>query len=394
MLQMGGTVKDVALSAFISGLAVTIGSIFWGKIIDTMHLRRTVIVISSASMAVLASLINLVSTIESLILISVILGFLTSGTGSVLNLLVMEKSRREEWIRTINWTSMFSCTGIVIAMMMGFLWLQEHNVKSYATLCAAISLASLVLAITFIKDRFPENSNAASLSRHRITPMAKQSKYVKLSFFASANTIQSLYKITIDKKLFFFVAVFLYFFSGNLFFTPYTPFLKDNGISDSEVFLAYSVLYLSQTIILPFSHRMIASSEEKIGRLSYLPRMLGIVLVLATALLLSGSPSSVMVVTLIAFVLVDAAFSMWNTTIASSLMKMVQNGKSGTLMGVNSSITSAGLLVGSIVSGQVTASSGYSTTFLLAFVTLAASFVMLSCSSRQKSIFTVYTGRM
>jgi predicted MFS family arabinose efflux permease len=105
----------------------------------------------------------------------------------------------------------------------------------------------------------------------------------------------------------------------------------------------------------------------------------------ATALLLSGSPSSVMVVTLIAFVLVDATFSMWNTTIASSLMKTVQNGKSGTLMGVNSSITSAGLLAGSIVSGQVTASYGYSTTFLLAFVTLAASFVMLSGSSRQKA---------
>jgi hypothetical protein len=25
---------------------------------------------------------------------------------------------------------MFSCTGIVMAMMMGFLWLHEHNVKS------------------------------------------------------------------------------------------------------------------------------------------------------------------------------------------------------------------------------------------------------------------------
>jgi hypothetical protein len=104
--------------------------------------------------------------------------------------------------------------------------------------------------------------------------MAKQSKYAKLSFFASANTIQSLYKITTDRNLFFFVAVFLYFFSGNLFFTPSTPFLKDNGVSDSEVFRAYSVLYLSQTIILPFSHQMISSSEEKIGRLSYMQEYL------------------------------------------------------------------------------------------------------------------------
>jgi MFS family permease len=202
MLQIGGTVKEVAICAFLTGLGVTIGCIFWGKMIDIMHLRGIVIIISSASMAILAILINLVSTVESLILISVSLGFLTSGAGSVLNLLVMEKSRKEVWLKTFNWTSMISCAGIVVAMVTGYLWLQHHDIKSYATVCAVISLSSLMLAIVFVKDKFSINTNATFTARSFITAMAKQYKRPELSFCSWSNPLQLACKIKRDKEFF------------------------------------------------------------------------------------------------------------------------------------------------------------------------------------------------
>jgi predicted MFS family arabinose efflux permease len=58
-------------------------------------------------------------------------------------------------------------------------------------------------------------------------------------------------------------------------------------------------------------------------------------------------------------------------------------------MGINSSIINAGMLTGSIVSGELTTTFGYSATFILTIVTLAASFVMLSRTSGQKSIVIV-----
>jgi predicted MFS family arabinose efflux permease len=58
-------------------------------------------------------------------------------------------------------------------------------------------------------------------------------------------------------------------------------------------------------------------------------------------------------------------------------------------MGINSSIINAGMLTGSIVSGELTTTFGYSATFILTIVALAASFVMLSRTSGQKSIVIV-----
>ena len=72
-------------------------------------------------------------------------------------------------------------------------------------------------------------------------------------------------------------------------------------------------------------------------------------------------------------------------------MQMVQNGKSGSLMGIDSSITNAGMLIGSTVSGELTTTFGYSATFILTIVALAASFVTLSRTSGQKSIVIIET---
>jgi predicted MFS family arabinose efflux permease len=58
-------------------------------------------------------------------------------------------------------------------------------------------------------------------------------------------------------------------------------------------------------------------------------------------------------------------------------------------MGINGSIINGGMLTGSIVSGELTTTFGYSATFILAIVALAASFVMLSRTSGQKSIVIV-----
>ena len=81
------------------------------------------------------------------------------------------------------------------------------------------------------------------------------------------------------KEFLFFAGTGLYFLSGSLMFTPYTPFLKESGVTDSQVFLAYTILHLSKVFFLPFNHRLVArGGEEKIGQLAYVPRMFGIAL--------------------------------------------------------------------------------------------------------------------
>ena len=107
--------------------------------------------------------------------------------------------------------------------------------------------------------------------------------------------------------------------------------------------------------------------------------MSGIMLAVAAAVLLAGNPMSVlMMMTLVSFVAVEVGFSIWSMTTTLSLLKIIPAGKEGSVLGVNSAIIGAGLLIGSIAAGEVAASFGYWVMFALAIAFLAASFVLVS----------------
>lgn len=106
--------------------------------------------------------------------------------------------------------------------------------------------------------------------------------------------------------------------------------------------------------------------------------MSGIMLAVAAAVLLAGNPMSVLMMTLVSFIAVEVGFSIWSMTTTLSLLKIIPAGKEGSVLGVNSAIIGAGLLIGSIATGEVAASFGYWVTFALVIAFLAASFVLVS----------------
>jgi MFS family permease len=378
MLALGGQVREVAIAMFLSNLAVTLGAIFWGKLIDAMHWRRTIIVICSAAIALTCSSMYFVSSIPVLMLLSALVGFFSVGPAPVTNLLVMEKSRKEEWLKTFSWTSLISSAGLVIAMVAGYLWLMQYDAQSYALICAAIAFSSVGLTMMFVKDPPATlERRAIAMSPAALVDRLKQAPVM----FLKPVTDFSLSKLRTSmsrKEFLFFAGTGLYFLSSNLMFTPYTPFLKDSGVTDSQVFLAYTILHMSKVFFLPFNHQLIArGGEEKMGRIAYIPRMFGIVLAVAAAFMFASNPESVLMMTLAAFVTVEVAFSIWSTTTTSSLLKIIPDGRAGSVLGVNSAIIGAGLLIGSLAAGEVAAGFGYGATFALAIAFLGASFVLV-----------------
>jgi MFS family permease len=379
MLALGGQVREVAIAMFLSNLAVTLGAVFWGRLIDAMHWRKTIIAVCSAAIAITCASMYFVSSIPVLMLLSALVGFFSVGPAPVTNLLVMEKSSKEDWLKTFSWTSLISSAGLVIAMVAGYLWLMQYDAQSYAVICSAIAVSSLALTIMFVKDP------PATLDRKAIAmspaALVDRLKQVPVMFLKPLSDF-SLIKLRASmsrKEFLFFAGTGLYFLSGNLMFTPYTPFLKDSGVTDSQVFLAYTILHMSKVFFLPFNHRLVArGGEESMGKLAYIPRMFGIVLAVAAAFLLVSNPASILMMTLVAFVAVEVGFSIWSTTTTSSLLKMIPNGRAGSVLGVNSAIIGAGLLIGSIAAGEVAATLGYGVTFALAIVFLGASFVLVS----------------
>ncbi len=379
MLALGGEVREVAIAMFLSNFAVTLGAIFWGKLIDAMHWRKMIIAICTAAIAITAASMYFVTSIPLLMLLSAIVGFFSVGPAPATNLLVMEKSRREDWLKTFSWTSLISAAGLVIAMLAGYLWLMQHDAQSYAVICSAIAISSLVLTIMLVKD------SPATLERKAMAmspaALANRLKQAPVMFLKPMSDMSlSKLRSSISKKEFlFFAGTGLYFLSGNLLYTPYTPFLKDSGVTDSQVFLAYTILHLSKVFFLPFNHKLVArGGEEKMGRLAYIPRMSGIILAVTAAVAFASNPSSILMTTLFAFIAAEVGFSIWNTTTTSSLLRMIPAGREGSVLGVNSAITGAGLLTGSIMAGEIAATLGYGVTFALAIAFLGASFALVS----------------
>ena len=115
-----------------------------------------------------------------------------------------------------------------------------------------------------------------------------------------------------------------------------------------------------------------------VGKLARIPRISGIALAAVAAFLFSTNYASNLIMTFVAFVLSEVGFSIWSSMITSSLFKMIPAGKEGRVLGVNSAITGAGLLIGSIAAGEVAATFGYGATFALSIVFLIASFTLIS----------------
>jgi MFS family permease len=93
MLSLGGQAREVAMAVFLSNLAVTLGAVFWGKLIDAMHWRKTIVDICSAAIAITTASMFFISSTPLLMLMSALVGFFSVGPAPLTNLCLLWKSQ-------------------------------------------------------------------------------------------------------------------------------------------------------------------------------------------------------------------------------------------------------------------------------------------------------------
>ena len=369
LLNYGGGVKEVALAIFLSAIASTIGSLLWGKLIDRVRLRTAVIIVGAASISVLAVCTYFASDISVLITISALVGFLTAGVDPVTNIFVMERSARKDWVMTSSWITLATCAGIVMAMLAGYFWLMFYeDARSFAIVCSALAAISIIMALTLSKNVKPAYLGA---DKKELPPNAARQ---------GIKSWRSMLGGMTKREHIFLVGLCLYFISGNLFFTPYTPFLKENGISDSEIFLAYTILHLSKVIYLPFNNRATSAlgGENSTIKWAYVPRLIGILSIAAFAAGVAGNSATVLLtITFAAFIAIDVSFSMWHTATTALFMKGISLGNEGKMLGINGGVVGIGLFLGSVIAGEATPQLGYTATFSMSAGLFAISFIIM-----------------
>ena len=117
--------------------------------------------------------------------------------------------------------------------------------------------------------------------------------------------------------------------------------------------------------------------------------MAGVGLVPACLFFMHMNSELAFVITLAAFATVDIAFSIWNASITSILMRMTNGNNGGKIIGAKDAAASVGLLCGSLLVGEFTAPLGYPMIFSLRVAVLGVSFLLfrsVSPSARHKPV--------
>ncbi|MEK6864887.1 MAG: MFS transporter, partial [Thermoproteota archaeon] len=168
---------------------------------------------------------------------------------------------------------------------------------------------------------------------------------------------------------------FLFYFGSNIFFTAFIPFLKKFDFTNSEVFLVYMIQTMALLAIFFFVPRLISIiTEERATQISYLPRVLGIIVAASLIPSMTGVNSFLMAV--ISSCLMVSAFSIFSVSNAIIIFKSIPKGFEGTYLGVNSFMTGVGIFLGALTAGYVSNAISYSAAFTIAVSVILSSLVM------------------
>jgi predicted MFS family arabinose efflux permease len=128
-------------------------------------------------------------------------------------------------------------------------------------------------------------------------------------------------------------------------------------------------------VIFFFVPKLIAKiSEERAIQMSYLPRVLGIIIAAILIPIAIGMNSFVFAV--ISSCLMVSAFSIFSVSNSVIIFKSIPKGFEGTYLGVNSFMTGVGIFLGALTAGYVSNMISYSASFILAVCIIISSLVV------------------
>ena len=378
VIFLGGGINEVAIIVAFHYGAAAFGALFWGKIIDRFHMRRTVLLISLSATLLLCVWLYFTRDLGLLLVISPMIGFFIVGKNPVTHLLVMESAPKNQWSWLFARISIIATFGMLAAMAIGTAWSVYFDLGPYFLICAVSSGIAIVLTKTIKESAFhlERSSIAHSIQGLRYSFSHFHLVFSKIPELYDYKHIITIFKGKVSHEIgILFLSIFLFYLGSNIYFTAYTPFLKHFDFPDSTVFLIYTIQTITMIAIFFVAPKVISKfGEERSTMIAYVPRISAVLVAGFVVPFMFGG--GIFVVSIISVCLMVLAFSIFSTSSSMILFKSIPQGFEGKYLGVNSSVTGIGVFVGALITGKITSSFGYSISFLVSAIILAMAFVL------------------
>ena len=384
ILDLGGSVVNVAY-AITLGTAISIpASFFWGKVADQYKQRKLQIVLSYFCLALSLLGFYIARTVPGVTLFYAVYSFIIVGAATPLNLLIIEDHPDKKWPSLFSKLQMISGVGatigfVIASIVTGFLRLDSLILILFViALCAVIGAAKWIYepSIKF-GVRFFIRSPFVYLSKIFFQP-------IMIMVMPGVDAVKTVIKITRSRRIvppklagspmkLLYASSFLFFIGSGFFNTVYPAGLAQTGLTKSDVFLILLFGILVQTLTFRYSSGFIGNkSKPKVIKDSLLLRGVGYVLIGVSFFVLRGF-GLFAVNSLLYLLCAGLAYAIFYTASNTLLFKFIGSGSKGSALGVYTAVMGVAGLAGALLSGYTSLYIGYWFTFSLAGVFVLAS---------------------
>jgi MFS family permease len=377
ILNLQGTVLDVAFAIALFSAVGVPAAVFWGFVTDRFQRRKNIIVASYLATAAILISFLFANTGYLVSLLYAAFSFATSASTTPLNLLIMETEQKQKWATAFAKFSMVTSIGQTVGLMLSVGWGLFFSLNYLVVPLAILSIISAVLAVIMIKEpSVVFERQAIALNKpsffHRI--LAVPVFFLRVPRWNDFKRVFRDIKYELTRQVpILYLSIFMFYLSAGIFNTSLVPSMKANNLSSFLIFLVTTVAMLIQIISFKYAGPYIEKKspvKAAVWGLMFRSACYGFLGV--SLYIISGvwflAPA------LIFYPLAAGiAYSVYYTASNTMVFNTLRAGRHGSSLGVYSALVGAATLLGSLVSGFTSFFLGFSTTFVIAAVCLGFS---------------------
>jgi MFS family permease len=381
ILNLHGTVIDVALAITLFNAVTIPAALVWGFVTDLYQRRKAIIVASYAATAAILVSFLFANTQFWVSMIYAAFSFATVASTTPLNLLVMETEKKQKWATAFARFSMVTSVGQTVGLILGVGWGLFFPLLYLVIPLAILSIVSATLSVLMIKEpKVGFERQMIALNKpsffHRI--LAFPLFFLRVPHLNDFKRVFRNIECALTRHVpVLYFSIFLFYLATGIFNTSIVPSLHANKVSGFLIFLATTVGMVVQILSFryagPYTEK---KSPVKAAVSGLVLRSLGYGFIGVSFLIISG-------VFLLAPVLIfyplaaGFAYSIYYTASNTMVFNTLHEGRQGSSLGVYSALVGVATMLGSFVSGVTSFFLGYSLTFIIAAILLAVSAFIL-----------------
>src|SRR4030042_4730176 len=153
IIAIGGSLVDLGLLFAVSSFFVIPSAFFWGYLCDRTRRYKRYILLSFLATAIFLYFFTVSTSVGLLIILYAAMSALHVAYEPPTNVLISELYARDEWEKTFAFYQVFTGTGWLLGLLLGFL-MSSYGCGATATLlvCSGLNLVAFLLSLILVTD--------------------------------------------------------------------------------------------------------------------------------------------------------------------------------------------------------------------------------------------------